>query len=199
MDKKAWAGALVLAVAVGIGAKAVMSALNRPRPENDIATKQPTDDVAAPFSQLPKSPLPPAPASRASVADDVYEPIVTRPEATASSEEDPPPLPTSGGTEESDAAAVFAPRPDRDGRHMPYADEHDGCEYVAVVVWLAGPVPAFTPTGGLFMNVSLPRRPAPDLSEESEEPPISEQALPSRFHPPHCPFGGHCPYPNPYR
>ena len=201
MDRKCWAGALILTLVAGVSTKVVTSYLQWPRlgAVPVVANKHPVDDASVPFMTLPKSHVPPAaPVSRTSLLEDVNEPIITRPESLTASAEFTTPLPTTGGAEESDVSALAAPRPDRVARHMPYADEDDACEFIAVVVWLS-PVPTLLPHSALVMSVSLPRRPAPDLSEESEEPPISDEALPSRFHPPHGPYGEHCPYPYSYR
>lgn len=198
MDRKCWAGALILTLVAGVSTKLVTSYLQRPRPDAVAVTdnKNAADDARLPFMTLPRSHAPmAAPVAQITVLDDVHEPIITRPEPLEAGEEFTTPLPTTGGAEESDVAALAAPRPDRDARHMPYADEDDACELIAVVVWLPAPAATFLPHSALVMNVSLPRRPAPDLSEESDEPPISDEPLPSRFHPPHCPYGGHCPYP----
>ena len=199
MDRKCWIGALILTLMAGASAKLISHFWQRPQPDHVQVAKQSSTDELLPLLTLPKPHPPAAPVSRISDWDDLHEPIITRPEPLQATEELVPPLPTTGGVEESDVTALTAPRPDRERRHMPYADEDDACEMIAVVVWLTAPVPTLAPHHGLVMSVPLPRRPAPDLSEESEEPPIADEALPSRFHPPHCPYGGHCPYPNPYR
>jgi hypothetical protein len=200
MERKCWIGALVLTLVAGVSVKLVSRYWPAPQAETAHVVRQaPVADEPRPFLSPPSFPA--APVSRASEWDDLHEPIITRPEPLQTLEETVTPLPTTGGVEESDVSALAAPRPDRETRHMPYADEDDPCEQIAVVVWLNAPVPAVGLRQGFLMSVPLPRQAVPDLSEESEEPPISDEALPlpSRFHPPHCPYGGHCPYPNPYR
>lgn len=209
MNTKHWVGVCILTVVAGLAVKLVASYRQRPGPDAvQVAVSKPSDDV--PWLPLPNRETPKAaPVSRSIVREYVHEPIVTRPEPLEAHEESVPPLPTTGGLEERAVSDLAAPRPDRDARHMPYADEDDACERIAVVVWLSAPLPSLVPHSAFVMSVSLPRRPAPELSEESEEPPISDEAPPARvqparlqptpFQPPLCPHGGHCPYPYSYR
>ncbi|MCI0681307.1 MAG: hypothetical protein L0Y71_04315 [Gemmataceae bacterium] len=207
MSTKFCAASLALVVIAGFAAGFAWRQLARPRPDAATGARSKTSPLESwppPARPQPKAPAATA-VARAAVVETIHEPIVTRPEPLTANEG--PSIPVekfvypaaTGAVAERDVAAAPAPRPDRDTRRMPYADEDNACELSPVIVWLATPLPALAPQGGVVMSLTLPRRPSPQLAEESVEPPVFEEALPARYHPLHCPYGGHCPYPNPYR
>jgi hypothetical protein len=117
----------------------------------------------------------------------VVEQIVTRPEPFEGPTA-PPILIKDGGAEESEAGITFGPRFDQETRRMPYADDRAD-------TWVS----RFFGWSGLSRLVSQLRRTEPEPSGESEEPPVIEDFRPDRYHPPHCPYSGQCPYPYQYR
>jgi hypothetical protein len=106
------------------------------------------------------------------IRDDVDEPIVTRSETF----EEPPignSLETAlatGGMKEGDATTVLAPRPDRDSRRMPYADDIASGALAPVIIWLPAPGPGNGLFSGFVVRVGAT---PPDAVEESEEPPYA--------------------------
>ena len=151
---------------------------------------QPIEESFPPDPEINPPPTPPRFLDGISPSrgwDESLEPIVTRPEPL---EDDPrPPLGfLPGSAEESEVSSAPAPRPDRETRRMPYADEQEDTWATRVFRWMG--------LGRVFHGLAA--RPFV-LTEESEEPPIQEDSRPTNYHPSHCPHHGHCPYPYQYR
>jgi hypothetical protein len=205
MTKWCWSLALVAVLGAGTARTVYWKCASR-SPTCCINNGQPVPAPGFPSDSQTQAPLakPSAPAPGPGILDDVDEPIITRPEPL---DETPPvnttePAPTTGGAKESDVAATLAPRLDRDLRRMPYADDVAPSKATSMVIWLAPPGPVIVLPSGFILEMPLARLAItpPDAVEESEEPPILEDALPPYYHPPHCPYGGQCPYPSiPYR
>ena len=199
MTKWFWSGALVAALGAGTALTAYWKYVNA-TPTCCIAAAAPAKwpeeaAVRAPTSPPSVQPFAPLPV----ILDDASEPIVTRPEPL----EDAPPasMPDpalTGGTKESDATATLAPRPDRDRRRMPYADDATFCTASRVLIWLAPIGPGFVNPGAFMLEVPLAKLvlAPPDAVEESDEPPILDDALPPYYHAPQRPCGGQCPCPS---
>ncbi|GEM_PF-4834356 len=206
MSQWLWCGVLVMLLGAGLAASKQYWMPARPvtvamAPRSSELSRFP---APLPSATAPATPLPTAPQ-----VDDVHEPIVTRPELLEAIPEMTVALPTVGGAEESAVSATRAPRPDRETRLMPYADDDEIKDLLVQVHETHGRLWDFNP--------QVDRQPADVLSwsglvrwalqldprdmagaEESEEPPLLQPVLPSHYHPPHCPYGGHCPYPHPY-
>jgi hypothetical protein len=209
MSKWLWCGALIVVVVAGVAVvkkpwrpTPPASAVLKPAVPEQLAINHPT--IAPPrlspeASSVPQSPELPEPE----------EPIVTRPEPIESTREIMAPLPTSGGAAECEALTTRVPRPDLETRRMPYADDDDNHEFAELLFSMRSahtgyarnltphevrePTDLFSWAGLLRWVLQLNREMAG--AEESEEPPLLDPVPQQHQHPPHCPFGGYCPYP----
>src|SRR5262245_12838328 len=215
LSKWFWCGALAIVLAAGAaaakkfwwsaGSPAVGAQRRAPAPEQ---WNPPKNDVRS-----ENSPLPPDLTALDELAA-VHEPIPTRPELLESTRETTEPLPASAGAEECAASATRMPRPDRETRRMPYADDVDHHEFAGLLfsmrnsytsgAWNLTPYTVREPAdlhslaGIVHWALQLRQRDA-TVAEESEEPPLLDPAPPHDRQPPHCPFGGYCPYPGSQR
>jgi hypothetical protein len=201
MAKWHWSAAFVAALGVGTtgtvywkcASSAPTCCITSVRPVPAPVTSTETPQSATLIKPNAAQPLP-------VIRDDVDEPIVTRSEPL----EETPTVNslesawTAGGMKECDATSVLAPRPDHDPRRMPYADNVARGAVQTALIWLTPPGPGTVFAGGLIIPIALAKSASspPDVVEESEEPPVLEDALPPYYHPPHCPYGGQCPYPS---
>jgi len=173
MSKSLWSIALVATLGVGTAGTIYW------RHSFESPTCCITSERAVPAPVTPADAPPSATATQPSAAlplpvirDDVDEPIVTRSETF-----DEPPIGNSletalatGGTKESDATTVLAPRPDRDSRRMPYADDFASGAVAPVIIWLPAPGPGSVLFSGFIARVDATPR---NAVEESEEPPYA--------------------------
>ena len=216
MSKWLWCGALIVMVGAGaVGVKKYRSGLRSAAVASIPLQAEPADAghlIRRPPEYIPRGetfPLSPELAALEELAA-IQEPIPTRPEPLESMPKTTGTLPmASGGVEECDVLATRTPRPDLERRRMPYADEDDGHEFAELLCWMrnshAGDGPLAVPSTADLLSweglvrwaVKLAQR-GQAGAEESEEPPLLEPPPPHQ-HPPHCPFGGHCPYPGAYR
>ena len=200
----------VLVLALGAGAAAYRySSSTPPEPPMTLPSSPYLRQKPLPPQAIEtRTPTAPSPAYPVEI---VHEPIVTVPELVEATDTVASNLPTTGGVEESEASATRLPRPDKESLYMPYADDneftallfqarefHTGGRVDLLPMTIPHATESLTWSGVLRWAFGLQPR---DLSgaEESEEPPLLDHALPAQNHPPHCPFGGHCPYPGPYR
>ena len=190
MSKLLWCGVLVMMLGAGVAAIKQYWMPARSLPVAAAPTPAELRRFSAPTPAAAPTPLPTVPP-----VDDVSEPIVTRPELLEVLPEIRTTLPTTGGAAESEVAATRAPRPDLETRRMPYADDD---EFRDLLVQIRGPSSRLSWAGLWRWAFQLNQR---DLSgvEESDEPPLLDPVPPGHDHPPHCPYGGYCPYPNSYR
>src|SRR5438034_8550399 len=154
MTKWCWSLALVAVLGAGTARTVYWKCASR-SPTCCINNGQPAPDIPS-DSQAP-APLakPSAPAPRPVILDDVDEPIITRPEPL---NETPlvnttEPAPTTGGAKESDVTATLVPRPDRDLRRMPYADDVAAYKGASMVIWLAPPGPVIVLPSGFILEM----------------------------------------------
>ena len=114
------AGLLALGVAVTLFKRSVPT----PAPSTPTVVEQAAaDDVRPEPAVIVTAPAPPSLPPARPWIDESLEPIVTRLEPLQDQQNPPRPLLIDGGAEESEATVPASPRPDRDARRMPYADE----------------------------------------------------------------------------
>ena len=205
MSKWLWSGVLVFGL--GAGAAALKCFWLNSQPSVDpLATITPGEPYPVASNTAPTADaLPSTAAARSPVF--LNEPIATRSEPNETDVAVMPMLPIFGGAEESEAGVAQAPRPDREPRRMPYADEPSFLDPVLQrwpdVIWTD--LPESDRASGEWMSWSKVMRlifgtkPATEAAEESDEPPLLIPPTPAYHHPPHCPYSGHCPYPGPYQ
>lgn len=200
MTKWLWSGVVVATIGVGTAGTIYWRHSSEP-PTCCITSERPVPDPVTP-AETPTSATLAQPSETQPlpvIRDDVDEPIVTRSETF-----DEPPMGNSletaltvGGMKESDATTVLAPRPDRDPRRMPYADDVAPSAVAPTMVWLPAPGPGSILFPGIIARIGVT---PPDAVEESEEPPFLDDALPPCYYPSHCPDVDQCPFPsNSYR
>jgi len=170
MTKWLWSGVVVATLGVGT-AGTIYLRHSSEAPTCCVTSERPVPAPATP-AETPTSVTVTQPQSLPVIRDDVDEPIVTRSETF-----DEPPTESSldtalavGGMKESDATTVLAPRPDRDSRRMPYADNVVPSAVAPMMVWLPTPGPGSLLFPGFIARVAATPR---DAVEESEEPPYA--------------------------
>jgi hypothetical protein len=188
MSKWIWCGITAVVLGTGILGTRYYS-FTRGTPTVAIAATTPDPELPAPvlFRGTPNY-LPPSTLIK-ELLDAADEPIVTRPEPLIEEESvTVPPIVVTGGAEESEATTLPAPSPDSETRRMPYADTAEKYWSDQFGTWF-----------NIMRLVRSAGRTEPGQAEESEEPPMLELPTPTYYHPPHCPYGGHCPYPSAYQ